>query len=214
MINKEMMRIINSDPEMIAVVNSYMENDMKKLKKICHKVWYGKFDRSDYDELYDVAVDCLIETLITYNDEKARLETFLVGNIMRKTSTWMRDNKYRLKRQNLLRDKNGKLILDDEGNPQIIMNVSLDINTDEVKSIKENLSSRENVEREIFTEEEYTDKVELYLQQLPRKQERVARLLSQQYTKDEIVEILNITASEYNDCLLGLRKYEYISILF
>ena len=54
-----------------------------------------------------------------------------------------------------------------------------------VKNIKDNLPSRENVEREIFTEE-YTDKVELYLQQLPRKQERVARLLSQQYTKDEI----------------------------
>ena len=30
---------------------------------------------------------------------------------MRKTSIWMRDNKYRLKRQNLLRDENGKLIL-------------------------------------------------------------------------------------------------------
>lgn len=212
MINKEMMRIINSDPEMIAVVNSYMENDMKKLKKICHKVWYGKFDRSDYDELYDVAVDCLIETLITYNNEKARLETFLVGNIMRKTSTWMRDNKYRLKRQNLLRDENGKLILDDEGKPQIIMNISLDVNTDEVKSIKENLPSRENIEREIFTEE-YTDKVELYLQQLPRKQERVARLLSQQYTKDEILKILHITANEYNDCLSGLRSYKNVAIL-
>lgn len=213
MINEEMMRVINNNPEMMKVVNTYMENDMKKLKKICHRVWYGKLDRSDYDELYDVAIDCLIETLITYNNEKARLETFLVGNIMRKTSTWMRDNKYRLKRQNLLRDENGKLILDDEGKPQIIMNVSLDINTDEVKNIKDNLLSRENVEREIFTEE-YTDKVELYLQQLPRKQERVARLLSQQYTKDEILEILHITASEYNDCLSGLRKYEYISILF
>ncbi|MFQ7099213.1 MAG: hypothetical protein ACLRRO_03285 [Lachnospira eligens] len=212
MINEEMMKVINGNPEMMKIINSYMENDMKKLKKICHRVWYGKFDMSDYDELYDVAVDCLIETLITYNDEKARLETFLVGNIMRKTSTWMRDNKYRLKRQNLLRDENGKLILDDEGNPQIIMNVSLDINTDEIKSIKENLPSRENVEREIFTEE-YTDKVELYLQQLPRKQERVARLLSQQYTKDEIVEILHITVNEYNDCLVGLRSYKNIAIL-
>ena len=212
MINKEMMRIINSNPEMMTVVNSYMENDMRKLKKICHKVWYGKFDRSDYDELYDVAVDCLIETLITYNNEKARLETFLVGNIMRKTSTWMRDNKYRLKRNNLLRDENGKLILDDEGKPQIIMNVSLDVNTDEVKNIKDNLPSRENVEREIFTEE-YTDKVELYLQQLPRKQERVARLLSQQYTKDEILEILHITVNEYNDCLVGLRSYKNVAIL-
>lgn len=212
MINEEMMRVINSSPEMMKIVNSYMENDMKKLKKICHRVWYGKFDRSDYDELYDVAVDCLIETLITYNDGKARLETFLVGNIMRKTSTWMRDNKYRLKRQNLLRDENGKLILDEKGNPQIVMNVSLDVNTDEVKSIKENLPSRENVEREIFTEE-YTDKVELYLQQLPRKQERVARLLSQQYTKDEILEILHITTNEYNDCLSGLRSYKNVAIL-
>lgn len=212
MINKEMMKIINSNPEMMKIVNSYMENDMKKLKKICHRVWYGKFDRSDYDELYDVAIDCLIETLITYNNEKARLETFLVGNIMRKTSTWMRDNKYRLKRQNLLKDENGKLILDDEGKPQIIMNISLDMNTDEVKNIKDNLPSRENVEKEIFTEE-YTDKVELYLQKLPRKQERVARLLSQQYTKDEILEILHITASEYNDCLSGLRSYKNVAIL-
>lgn len=212
MINKEMMKIINSNPEMMKIVNSYMENDMKKLKKICHRVWYGKFDRSDYDELYDVAIDCLIETLITYNNEKARLETFLVGNIMRKTSTWMRDNKYRLKHQNLLKDENGKLILDDEGKPQIIMNISLDMNTDEVKNIKDNLPSRENVEKEIFTEE-YTDKVELYLQKLPRKQERVARLLSQQYTKDEILEILHITASEYNDCLSGLRSYKNVAIL-
>lgn len=212
MINKEMMKIINSNPEMMKIVNSYMENDMKKLEKICHRVWYGKFDRSDYDELYDVAIDCLIETLITYNNEKARLETFLVGNIMRKTSTWMRDNKYRLKRQNLLKDENGKLILDDEGKPQIIMNVSLDVNTDEVKNIKDNLPSKENVEKEIFTEE-YTDKVELYLQKLPRKQERVARLLSQQYTKDEILEILHITASEYNDCLSGLRSYKNVAIL-
>lgn len=212
MINKEMMKIINNSPEMMTVVNSYMENDMRKLKKICHKVWFGKFDRSDYDELYDVAVDCLIETLITYNNEKARLETFLVGNIIRKTSTWMRDNKYRLKRQNLLKDENGKLILDEKGKPQIIMNISLDVNTDEVKSIKENLPSRENVEREIFTEE-YTDKVELYLQRLPRKQERVARLLSQQYTKDEILEILHITVNEYNDCLAGLRSYKNVAIL-
>ena len=173
MIDEEMMRVINSNPDMMKIVNSYMENDMKKLKKICHRVWYGKFDMSDYDELYDVAVDCLIEALTTYNDEKACLETFLVGNIMRKTSTWMRDNKYRLKCQNL---------------------------------------SRENVEKEIFTEE-YTDKVELYLQQLPRKQERVARLLSQQYTKDEILEILHITANEYNDCLSGLRSYKNVAIL-
>lgn len=213
MVNKEIMTVINNNPEMMTVVNAYMDNDMKKLKRICHKIWLGKVEVSEHEDLYEVAMDCLMEAVVSYNKNKSRFETFLMGNIARKTSTWMRDNKYRLKRNNLLKDENGKLILDEKGNPQIVMNVSLDVDTDEVKSIKENLPSRENVEREIFIEE-YTDKVELYLQQLPRKQERVARLLSQQYTKDEIVEILHITASEYNDCLVGLRKYEYISILF
>ena len=33
MINEEMMRVINNNPEMMKVVNTYMENDMKKLKK-------------------------------------------------------------------------------------------------------------------------------------------------------------------------------------
>ena len=154
-----------------------------------------------------------MESVYSFNSDKANFETYLTGNIKRKFDTWMRDDKYRLKRNNLLKDENVKLILDEKGYPQIVMNVSLDMNTDKVKNIKDNLSSRENVEKEIFTEE-YTDKVELYLQQLPRKQERVARLLSQQYTKDEILEILHITANEYNDCLSGLRKYEYISILF
>ena len=32
MINEEMMRVINNNPEMMKVVNTYMENDMKKLK--------------------------------------------------------------------------------------------------------------------------------------------------------------------------------------
>ena len=41
MINNEMMRIINSNPEMMAVVNSYMENDMRKLKKYVIKFGTG-----------------------------------------------------------------------------------------------------------------------------------------------------------------------------
>lgn len=212
MINKEMMRIINSNPEMMKIINDYSDDGNKKLKKICHKIWHGKIDMYEYDDLYDVATQCLMESVYSFNSEKSNFETYLTGNIKRKFDTWMRDNKYRLKRNNLLKDENGKLILDEKGNPQIVMNVSLDMNTDEVKNIKDNLSSRENVEKEIFTEE-YTDKVELYLQQLPRKQERVARLLSQQYTKDEILEILHITANEYNDCLSGLRSYKNVAIL-
>lgn len=213
MLDKKTIEVVSNNPEMMEIINVYMENDMKLLKNICRNVWYGKIDNSDYDELYDVAVDCLMMTVAMYNKDRALFKTYLTGNIMRKTSTWMRDNKYRLKRNNLLKDANGKLILDEEKNPQIIVNISLDMDTDEARNIKNTLSSRENIEEEVFAEE-YTDKVELYFRRLPKKQEKIARLLSQQYTKDEIVGILHITPKEYNEQLQGLRKYEYISILF
>lgn len=44
MINKEMMRIINSNPEMMKIINDYSDDENKKLKKLCHKIWRGKID--------------------------------------------------------------------------------------------------------------------------------------------------------------------------
>lgn len=34
MINKEMMRIINSNPEMMKIINDYSDDENKKLKKL------------------------------------------------------------------------------------------------------------------------------------------------------------------------------------
>lgn len=109
MISEEMMRVINNNPEMMKIINDYSDNENKKLKRICHKIWHGKVEVSEYDDLYEVAMDCLMEAVVSFDQNKSRFETFLTGNIARKTSTWMRDNKYRLKRQNLLRDENWKI---------------------------------------------------------------------------------------------------------
>ena len=90
MITKETMLIIKSNQKMLDIINTYMQDDMKKLKQICHKVWEGKVSTSEYEDLYDVATDCLIESVVQYDHSKSSFKTFLTGNIMRKTSTWIR----------------------------------------------------------------------------------------------------------------------------
>ena len=42
MINKEMMRIINSNPEMMKIINDYSDDENKKLKKLCQRFGLGR----------------------------------------------------------------------------------------------------------------------------------------------------------------------------
>ena len=218
MVTKQTMDTIKSNPKMTNMLNIYMENDMRKLKNICHKIWRDKVDVSDYDDLYDVAIDCLVETICSFNEEKStKFNTFLIGNIMRKSNTWIRDNKYRLKKNNLLKDENGRIIYAEDSNgkktPVIIQNIFLDMDCDETLNIKNTLKSKKCVEDVVFAEE-YTDKVTMYINMLPIRVREVARLFSQEYKQNEIMEILNITEKQLIDSMKILKSYEYISLLF
>ena len=218
MINKEMMITINNSPEMLSVINTYMDDNKRKLRNLCHKIWHTKkINMCDYDDLYDIAMECLMESVIRFDGKKSSFETFLSGNIARKTKTWIRDG-FRHKRRNLLTDDKGKLIYEEDElgrkRPIPIQNVFLDADNDESWNIKETLPSREDIEEEIFLDEEYTDKVEEYLNSLPKRVEKVARLFSQEYNRDEIMEILHITEQQLMDSMKVLKSYEYISILF
>ena len=93
MINEEMMRVINNNPEMMKIINDYSDNENKKLKRICHKICHGKIDMYEYDDLYDVATQCLMESVYSFNSEKANFETYLTGNIKRKFRLYSRYNR-------------------------------------------------------------------------------------------------------------------------
>ena len=203
--------MINSNPEMMDVINTYMKNDMRKLKKICRRLWIGKVETYEYDELYDVACDCLIESIVSFDGITSKFETFLTGNILRKTYTWIRDNRYRLKRNNLLTDKNGKLILDEKGNPQIIMNISLDIDTEEMKNVKENLPIREE-----HDDGEISPVMQQYLNSLSKLQRKILTYLSDGYSQEEIENILHINSLEYKDnikAIIDEKNVKYIRSL-
>lgn len=87
------------------------------------------------------------------------------------------------------------------------------MDSDETQNLKETLSSKINIE-DILIAEEYTDKVELYLSNLPKRVRGVAKLFSQEYNRDEIMELLHITEQQLLDCMKILKSYEYISLLF
>ena len=214
MLTQKIVEVITNDKNMSEKIDMYMKDDMKKLKTICLKVWSKKVDNYLYDELFDLSMDVLMESVYTYDENSsATFETFLTGNIARKTYTWMRDNMYRSKRSNLLKDAKGKLILDEKNNPQVVVNISLDLGNDESQSIIDTIAWNNTVEGILF-DNQYTDKVDDYLNALPKRQRRVAELLSQEYTREDIRKILNISARELNHLISGLKKYEYISILF
>lgn len=81
------------------------------------------------------------------------------------------------------------------------------------QSILDTIAWNNTVEGILF-DNQYTDKVDKYLNALPKRQRRVAELLSQEYTREDIRKILNIGTKELNGLIAGLKKYEYISLLF
>lgn len=212
MINKEMMRIINSNPEMMKIINDYSDDKNKKLKKLCHKIWRGKIDMYEYDDLYDVAIQCLMESVYSFNSEKANFETYLTGNIKRKFDTWMRDNRFRLKRNNLVTDEKGKIIYDENGTPTIIKNISLDAHTEDDNNLIEKLDSGINIEDECKFNFDSDEKVEKFLNSLSKIQKKILLMRMEDFPSEKIKEELGISNGEYNSAMKAIKMNKGLSM--
>lgn len=212
MINKEMMRIINSNPEMMKIINDYSDDENKKLKKLCHKIWRGKIDMYEYDDLYDVAIQCLMESVYSFNSEKANFETYLTGNIKRKFDTWMRDNRFRLKRNNLVTDEKGKIIYDENGTPTIIKNISLDAHTEDDNNLIEKLDSGINIEDECKFNFDSDEKVEKFLNSLSKIQKNILLMRMEDFPSEKIKEELGISNGEYNSAMKAIKMNKWLSM--
>lgn len=214
MVTKETMLIIKANPKMLSIINTYMRDDMKELKTICHKIWKGKVSTSEYEDLYDVAIDCLMETATKYDDSKSSFKTFLTGNIMRKTSTWIRDNKYTLKSSNLERDKNGKIIRDENDihkRPKRIENISLDAPMEDGGDLKEMIPGAfKNLYDELFYEDLSDIKIRNYLSKLSEMQREILSYMIKGYETKDIQELLHISKKDYCNHIAAIQAYENV----
>ena len=189
------------------VVNEYCENNMKKLKNVCYMVWGNKgLPYMYYDDLYDDAMNVLLESIISFKSDKdTKFNTYLLGNIKRSYNDWFRDNNLRAKRSNLELDENGKIKKDENGNPIIIRNISIDTPTEDGVDLREKLSSDFKVENGIkdfsyisledILEEcsrEMGEYLNIILSKLQRK---ILELIINDFSKEKIMEILNIDSA-------------------
>lgn len=224
--NEKMQKELNNlSPQQMEWLEEYCANDMQKLKKISYIAFHGyNIPNFEHDELYDDAMNVLMESVIDYDTSKnAKFETYLTNNIKKSVIDWYRDNYQRGKRRNLLRDKNGKIIKfdqygnvtdDDKGKSVVVPNTSFDAPTrdDSEVDLKEKIASDFNVEAESEFDFDDSDKVEEFLESLPKTQKNILLLRMENISADEIRQKLNITDREYNSAMKSIKMNKGLSL--
>ena len=209
---------LNLTEEQLSIVDEYCKNDMKKLKGICYIAW-GKYDISfmHYDDLYSDAMKVLLESVRTFKcDRNTQFRTYLTNNIKLSFSEWFRNNNLRAKRNNLELDENRKIKKDENGNPIIIKNVSVDVPNEDGVDLREKIASNFKVESDIkefsyiYLDEmledcslemkEYSDSI------LSNLQRKVLELIVNGYSKEKIMETLNIDSVLYSDSIAAITS--------
>ena len=191
----------------IGIINYYLNNEMYHLKRIVNPVLSnytsGNFE---YDDIYDNTILVLCESIIAYNNEKSKFETFFASNVKKSLMDWHRDTHCRLIRSPLMTDSKGKIVwVKDESNPKKMnpvhmKTVSFDAEYDEGNNLKDTIPAKEDEPCKLSPE------MEEYLNGLSKLQLKILNYLSEGYSSDEIMEILHINKSIYKDNMLAIRN--------
>ncbi len=194
----------------------YCADEMRELKKLCNPIIVRKkLPQMYYDDLYSDALRVLEESLDTFQEGKSTFSTFLTGNIKRSFYDWTR-NSMRGRRCNLQRDKNGKIVRDEGGNPIVISDVSFDAPTDEGINLSETVAANETVEDVVFSDSQglTTDgRAKEFLNTLGKTQRRILELRMDDYSPGEIRKKLGLSNMEYHYAMEEIRQNKNISIL-
>lgn len=205
----------NMTDQQMKTINEYLKNNMKKLKQVCYFVW-GKnnIEQSYHDDLYDDAMEVLVESVIRFNpDGDAKFNTYLTNNIRKSYIEWYRDNFLRAKRNNLELDENGKIKRDEKGNPIIIHNISFDAPTDDGIDQHDKIASDFDVDDELEIKESCSENAITYLNALSPIQKDIANLIMIGYEFSDIKEKLQLSDKQFDSQLKYMRSDKYSSIL-
>lgn len=216
-------KLKNLSSQQLKLINDYCDNNMSKLKKIsCDAFFRYGIPQYEYDELYDDAMDVLMESVITFDSSKgANFNTYLTNNIKKSCIDWYRDNYQRGKRKNLLTDKNGKIVKvdkdgnvtdDDKGKPVIISDTSFDAHDEEDNNLVEKIASNFNVEDKSQFDFNTNEKVEEFLGSLPKIQKNILLLRMENIHPDNIKQKLNISDREYSNAMKSIKMNKGLSL--
>ena len=216
-------KLNNLSSQQLEWINEYCVNDMSKLKKISYNAFfrYG-IPAHEHDELYDDAMNVLMESVINFDSSQgASFKTYLINNIKKSVIDWYRDNYQRCKRKNLLTDKNGKIVKvdkngnvtdDDKGKPVIIPDTSFDAPTEEDNDLVEKIASDFNVEDKSEFDFSADEKVDNFIDSLPRIQKNILLMRIENVPADNIKQKLNISDREYSSAMKSIKINKGLSV--
>lgn len=184
---------------MEAIINAYYTNNASKLHKMVDKILFKlKFVDVDREDFYSLANEIFVDVIKRYNG-KQDFDGFLYSCLTNKFKTEMT----RRNRQKRQADKMALSLEEKVGND------------DKNVTIGELIADKNTVESEIFKEkkEEWRREVKEYLEKLSPLQRKIAFLMSDNNTPDEICEELHITMKHFENSLKRILSDERIKIL-
>lgn len=197
--------ILNEYQQKLA--NYYSENNMQRLKYISYQIFskFGGISNKDYDDFYSIANMVLWNDVQNFDESKGiSFENILKFHLRNKFKTAM--TKRNRKKRGGTNDRYGsqEVSLDapvssQDGNDTNL----LEIISNDMKSDMEDQ----------VTGLKYSDRVGKFLDNLSRRNRKIAMYIMVGYDPKDIKRMLNISEREYNQAILEFRLYENICIL-
>ena len=195
-------------------VELFFQNDAKKLYDMIDKILRKlRFD-VDKSDFYSLGNEIFIDVSRRY-DETQDFDGFLYSCLEKKFKTEMtrrtRDKRC-IKTEVVEKDLDGNEIVKKVIVPDIRLDAPLN-DEDEETTIGDVMAGNNTVESEVFKEgkrEEWRSEVKEYLDNLSPLQRKIAFLLSDNNTPDEICEELHITMKHFDNSLKRILADERI----
>ena len=182
------------------ILITYYSNNAKKLHKIVDRILlkFGGLSDKDLDDFYSLANEVFVDVIKRY-DSSQIFETFLYSCLLNKIKTEMT-------RRNCEKRKADR------------MSISIDapIGDDENSTIGDIIASDFSIEKELFEKdkrEEWSEEANRYLDSLSPLQRKIAFLLSDNNTPNEICEELHITLKHFENSMKRILADERIKSL-
>ena len=182
------------------ILNTYYSNNARKLHKIVDKILlkFGGLSDKDLDDFYSLANEVFVDVIRRY-DFKQSFDGFLYSCLLKKIMSEMT----RRNREKRKADR---------------MSISIDtpIGDDENSTIGDLIADDFTIEKELFEKEdrvEWRKEIIDFLDGLSPLQRKIAILLSDDNTPDEICEELHITIKHFENSMKRILSDEKIKPL-
>ena len=195
-------------------IELYFQNDAKKLYDMVDKILQKLRFNVDKSDFYSLGNEIFIDVLKRY-DEIQDFDGFLYSCLEKKFKTEMtrrtRDKRC-IKTEVVEKDLFGNEVIKKVIVPDVRLDAPLN-DEDEETTIGDVTAGNNTVESEVFKEEkreEWRSEVKEYLDNLSPLQRKIAFLLSDNNTPDEICEELHITMKHFDNSLKRILADERI----